>query len=208
MTFFQSTPRRSAVTSMKASRVNGDGSLSAQEMRFRSTPSRQRSMWSALFTHHAAGAEQLRLDRIHVVAAVDRVARNQRDRGRAARHDAEQALVVVGGRAQADQLPLRPGAAAVHGGVDAAGVVGLAGKAERVGLAVGRPSRPGRRAAGPGCRRRSRWRARCRWLRRSRAPSAPWRRRRAAAANGDSTRLVHGVLPCSAWAPAWRASRA
>ena len=80
----------------------------------------------------AAGAEQLGLDRVHVVAAVDRVARDQRDRGRAALEEAEQALVVVGRRAEADELALRPGAAAVHGRVDAARVVGLAGIAERL----------------------------------------------------------------------------
>ena len=195
MTALQSTPRRSAVTSMKASRVNGDGSLSAQEIAVQVDAFEAAVHVVGVVHDHAAGAEQLGLDRVHVVAAIDRVARDQRDRGRAARHDAEQALVVVGGRAQADQLPLGPGAAAVHGRVDAAGVVGLAGEAERVGLAVGRPvvravERPDRdagdvlgRAVGAD------------GFARTRAPSAPWRRRRVPAASGDSTGLFMTCFP-------------
>ena len=142
-------PRRSAATSMKASSVNGDGSFIAHETSARSTPSRQRVHVVGVVDDGAAGAEQLEVDRVHVEAAVDRVARDQRDRGRAAREQAAQALVVVGRRAEADELALRPGAAAVHRRVDAARVVGLAGIAER-----SRRARRGRRpcrAAGSGC---------------------------------------------------------
>ena len=68
---------------MKASRVKGDGSFSAQEI------AEVDAFEAAVHVlgvvdDDAAGAEQLGLDRIHVVAAVDRVAGDQRDRGRAA----------------------------------------------------------------------------------------------------------------------------
>jgi len=46
----QGVPRRLATASMKASRVNGDGSFIAQEVRARSTPASARSMCSAVLT--------------------------------------------------------------------------------------------------------------------------------------------------------------
>ena len=152
MILFQSMPRRSAATSMKASSVNGDGSFIAHEISADVDAFEAAVHVVGVVDDDAAGAEQLGLDRVHVVAAVDRVARDQRDRGRAAIEQAEQALVVVGRRAEADELALRPGAAAVHGRVDAARVVGLAGIAEllvaarggAIGGGVERPDRDAR----------------------------------------------------------------
>ncbi len=46
----QAIPRRSATTSMKASRVKGEGSFMAHETLLTSTPFRQWSMWSTLLT--------------------------------------------------------------------------------------------------------------------------------------------------------------
>ena len=80
--------------------------------------------------HHTAGAEQLRVHLVHVIAAEHRIARYQRYRGGALGDHLQQARVVVGRRAQADQLALRPGAAAVHAGVNAAGIGRLARIAE------------------------------------------------------------------------------
>ena len=60
------------------------------------------------------------------------------DSRKSALEQPEQTVVVVGWRAEADELALGPGAAAVHRRVDAARVVGLAGIAER-GVAVRRP---------------------------------------------------------------------
>ena len=63
---------------------------------------------------HTAGAEELRVHFVHVVAAVHRVARDQRHGGGALRDERRQPRVVVGGRAKPDQLPLGPSPAAVH----------------------------------------------------------------------------------------------
>ena len=84
----------------------------------------------------AAGAEELRVDLVHVVAAEHRVAGNERDRGGALVEDVAQALVVGGRRAEPDQLPLRPRAAAVHRRVDAARVRRLAREPD-VGVEAG-----------------------------------------------------------------------
>ncbi len=80
--------------------------------------------------HDAAGAEQLGVDLVHVVAAEHRVARDQRHRGRALVEHVAQPRVVGRRRAEADQLPLRPGAAAMHRRVDAARVRRLAREAD------------------------------------------------------------------------------
>ena len=81
---------------------------------------------------HAAGAEQLGRHFVGVVAAIDRVARDQRQCGRAVRQNFLQTLVVILGYAPADQLALGPAAAAMHRRVDAARVRILAGKTDVV----------------------------------------------------------------------------
>ena len=90
---------------------------------------------------HAAGAEELRVHLVHVVAAVHRVARNERHRVAALRDDVEQPRVVVGRRAEPDQLALRPRPAAVHRRVDAARVGRLARIADLVRRSARRSSR-------------------------------------------------------------------
>ena len=89
--------------------------------------------------HGAAGAEQHRIDLVAVDAAKAGIARQQADRGGAGVENNAHPLVVVFGRAQADQLALRPGAAAVHGRIDAAGEGVLAGKAEGLEKALAVP---------------------------------------------------------------------
>ena len=89
--------------------------------------------------HGAAGAEQNRIDLVAVHAAKAGIARQEADRGGAGVENDAHALVVVFGRAQADQLALRPGAAAVHGRIDAAGEGVLAGKAEGLEKALAVP---------------------------------------------------------------------
>ena len=94
----------------------------------------------------AAGAEQDRIDFIAVDAAEAGIARQQADRGGAGIENDAHALVIILGRAKSDQLPLRPGAAAMHGRIDAAREGILAGKAEIVQEARRRSSRAACRA--------------------------------------------------------------
>src|SRR5690606_13114278 len=79
----------------------------------------------------AAGAEDLAVDSVGVQAAIDRVARNQADGGGAGIENPAHPRVVVLGQPEPDKLALAPGAAAVHGGIDAARVRPLARVAER-----------------------------------------------------------------------------
>src|SRR6185369_10178352 len=87
----------------------------------------------------AAGAQQLYMRLVHVVAAEHRVARDQRKGRRALRQHFTQPHVVLGWCAQADQLPLGPGAAAMHGGINAAGVRRLPGQPEAADAVRGIP---------------------------------------------------------------------
>jgi hypothetical protein len=82
--------------------------------------------------HRPAGAEQLLVHLVHVVAAEHRVAGDERDGGGALVEDVEQPCVVVGRGAEADQLALAPGAPAMHRRVDAARIRRLPGKAQRL----------------------------------------------------------------------------
>ena len=91
---------------------------------------------------HAARAEQLGRHFIGVVAAIDRVARNQRQRGaRRAPGFPSAAGCSRLGVAPSDQLALRPAAAAMHRCVDAARVRVFAGKAEVIEEVFARPGR-------------------------------------------------------------------
>ena len=104
---------------------------------------------------HAAGAEDLGRHLVGVVAAVDRVAGDQRDGRAAVRQDGLEPRVVVLRHAEPDQLALRPGAAAMHGGIDAARHRQLAGEAQRlhVALVAAPPASPRAcRSASPRCR--------------------------------------------------------
>ena len=115
---------------MNASSVNGDGSFIAQDVAREVDAVEARVHVVGAVDDDAAGAEELGVHLVHVVAAEHRVARDQRHRGRALVEDVAQPRVVVGRRAEADQLALRPRAAAVHRRVDAARVRRLAGEAD------------------------------------------------------------------------------
>ena len=147
-----------------------------------------------------AGAEHLRRHLVGVVAAVDRVAGDERDGAAAVRQDRLEPLVVVLRHAEPDQLALRPGAAAVH-----------AWRRCRASSAAGPGSpappcsahRPRRRASPRACRAAaSRCRSGCSGsacrpgppARRIATGRAPARTRRAAAARP----LRHQTLPASA----------
>ena len=145
-------PRRFATASSSASSVKGEGSLSAVEMSPIGMPSRQIVMSSTRVHGHAAGAEDLGRHAVGVVAAIDRVARDQRDGGAAVRQDGLQPRVVVLRHAEPDQLPLRPGAPAMHGRVDAARHGQLAGEAQRLHVALARHGPRACRSASPRCR--------------------------------------------------------
>ena len=99
---------------MNASSVNGDGSFIAHDVRDEVDAVEALVHVVGGVDDDAAGAEELGVHLVHVVAAEHGVARNQRHRGRALRQDVAQAIVVVLRRAEADQLALRPGAAPVH----------------------------------------------------------------------------------------------
>ena len=119
--------------------MNGDGSFIAVEMSpERHAVERAVHMIGGI-DHRAAGAEQHRIDFVAIDAAEAGIARQEADRGGAGIENDAHALVVVLGRAEPDQLALRPGAAAVHGRIDAARVGVLAGKAEIVEKAVAVP---------------------------------------------------------------------
>ena len=145
----QAMPRRLATASSSASSVNGEGSLSAVEISPMGMPSRQTVHVLDRIHRHAAGAEDLDRHLVDVVAAIDRVAGDQRHGRAAVRQDGLQARVVVLRHAEADELALRPGAAAVHGGVDAARHGQLAGEAQRVHVAHRRHGPPACRSASP-----------------------------------------------------------
>ena len=149
-------PRRFATANSRASSVNGEGSLSAVEMSPIGMPSRQIVMSSTDVHGDAAGAEDFGRHAVGVVAAIDRVARDQRDGGGAVRQDGLQPRVVVLRHAEPDQLALRPGAAAMHGRIDAARHRQLAGEAQRLHVArvarVARPVLAACRSPSPRCR--------------------------------------------------------
>ena len=73
-----------ATASSSASRVNGDGSFNAQEIRSIGTFASAMSMSSTLLTI-TPRAQQFGRHLIGVVTAIHRVARNQRNRGGAVR---------------------------------------------------------------------------------------------------------------------------
>ena len=78
----------------------------------------------------AARSEQDRIDLITIDSAETGIAWKQADRRGTVLEDITDAPIVIFGRAETDKLTLRPGSAAMHGRVDAAGVGILTGKTE------------------------------------------------------------------------------
>ena len=75
--------------------------------------------------HGAAGAKQRQWHLIAIVTAVNRVTRNKANGGGPRIEQFHHPSVVLSRCTQPDQLPLAPGAAPVHRGVDAPGIRGL-----------------------------------------------------------------------------------
>ena len=191
----QGMPRRLATASSSASSVKGDGSLRAVEMSPIGMPSRQIVMSSTVFTVTPQVPRISGGTLVGVVAAVDRVAGDQRDGGAAVRQDGLEARVVVLRHAEPDQLALRPGAAAMHGRVDAARHRQLAGEAQRLHVALVA------RIVRPVLRRVERLAPRCR------SGCAGWPCRRGPPAPRPASVRAPRRSPTAAAAPAWRHRR-
>jgi hypothetical protein len=71
-------------------------------------------MWSVVLIT-VAGAEQHRINFVAIDAAESGIAWQETDRGGAGIENDAHARVIILGCAEPDQLPLRPGAAAMHG---------------------------------------------------------------------------------------------
>ena len=115
----------SPTASMKASSVNGDGIVHrardvAERRRRRGRPSMSSSEFTTRRRCRAARAAPRRCRSRGRPSCTGSATRRSPPCARMAL----QPRVVVVRRAEADQLALRPGAAAVHGGVDAARVIG------------------------------------------------------------------------------------
>jgi hypothetical protein len=119
--------------------VNGDGSFIAHDIEPRSTATQARVHVVDGIHDDAAGPEELGVHLVHVVAAIHRVARDERHRRGPLRDERRQPGVVIGRCAEADQLSLRPRAAAMHRCVNPARIGRLTRVADAVVVAVTAP---------------------------------------------------------------------